>query len=97
MRPRRDDDAVVDLLDVLLRDGVVIEADVIVTVADVALVGIKLRAAVAGMTVMNEYGVFDWRAETEESRRAAREQSGRHDRVGVEARRAAKRADESDS
>lgn len=59
MKPRRDDDAVVDLLDVILRDGVVIEADVIVSVADVPLVGICLRAAVAGMTTMNEYGMLN--------------------------------------
>jgi hypothetical protein len=59
VKPRRDDDAIVDLLDVILRDGVVIEADVIVTVADVPLVGICLRAAVAGMTTMNEYGMLE--------------------------------------
>lgn len=59
MRPTRDDDAVVDLLDVALRDGVVLEADVVVTVADVPLVGISLRAAVAGMTTMTRYGFFE--------------------------------------
>jgi hypothetical protein len=47
-----------DLLDALLREGMVIEADVIVTVADVPLVGINLRAAVAGMTTMVEYGAL---------------------------------------
>lgn len=60
MKPSRtDEDAVVDLLDVLLRDGVVVEADVIVSVADIPLVGVKLRAAVAGMTTMTEYGMFE--------------------------------------
>lgn len=60
MKPSRtDDDALVDLLDVLLRDGVVVEADVILTVADVPLVGVKLRAAIAGMTTMTEYGMFE--------------------------------------
>lgn len=59
MKPARNQDAVVDLLDVVLRDGVVVEADVIISVADVALVGISLRAAVAGMTTMVEYGVFE--------------------------------------
>lgn len=59
MEPRRDGDAVVDLLDVLLEDGVVVQADVVVTVADVPLVGISLRAAVAGMTTMREYGYFE--------------------------------------
>lgn len=62
MRPtRRTDDAVVDLLDVILRDGVVVQADVIVTVADVPLVGISLRAAVAGMATMSEYGLLEER------------------------------------
>ncbi len=59
MNPARNQDAVVDLLDVILRDGVVVEADVVISVADVALVGISLRAAIAGMTTMTEYGVFE--------------------------------------
>lgn len=68
MKPTRSEDAVVDLLDVILRDGVVVEADVIISVADVALVGISLRAAIAGMTTMTEYGVFeDHRAERMET------------------------------
>ncbi|WP_247729014.1 gas vesicle protein GvpM [Halovivax limisalsi] len=53
------DDALVDLVDVLLRDGAVLRADVIVTVADVPLVGISLSAAIAGMETMNEYGLFE--------------------------------------
>lgn len=65
MRPtKRDDDGVVDLLDVILRDGAVLEADAIITVADIPLVGLKLRAALAGMTTMTKYGIFeewDWR------------------------------------
>lgn len=63
MRPTRDDDAIVDLLDVILEKGAIVEADVIITVADIPLVGLKLRAALAGMTTMVEYGVFeDWDA-----------------------------------
>lgn len=61
MKPTRSDDAVVDLLDVVVREGVVVQADVVVTVADVPLVGIDLRAAVAGMTRMTEYGLLDER------------------------------------
>lgn len=60
MRPSQDDDAVVDLLDLVLQDGVVVQADVVVTVADVPLVGINLRAAVAGMTTMSDYGMLSW-------------------------------------
>lgn len=61
MRPQKDDNAIVDLLDVLLDEGVMIQADVLITVADVPLVGINLRAAIAGMATMHEYGIFeDW-------------------------------------
>lgn len=70
MKPTRTrEDAVVDLVDVVLRDGVVVQADVVVSVADVALVGISLRAAVAGMTTMHDYGMFEeWEPTTRESR-----------------------------
>lgn len=67
MEPTRDEDALVDLLDVVLRDGVVVRADVIVSIADVPLIGIKLTAAIAGMETMNEYGLFE---EWDASRRA---------------------------
>ena len=71
MQPTRDDeDAIVDLLDVIMKKGAIVEADVIITVADVPLVGLKLRAALAGMTTMIEYGMFDeWDAA---QRRSAR-------------------------
>ncbi|ERH09232.1 MAG: gas vesicle protein [halophilic archaeon J07HX64] len=57
MEPTRTDQhAVVELLDVLLEKGVIIQADIVVTVADIPLVGISLRAAIAGMAKMSEYG-----------------------------------------
>lgn len=60
MEPTKDDThAIVEFVDVLLREGAVIQADVIVTVADVPLIGISLHAAIAGMTTMTEYGLFD--------------------------------------
>ncbi len=60
MQPTKNDrHAIVELIDVLLRDGAIIQADVIVTVADIPLIGISLRAAVAGMTTMSEYGIFE--------------------------------------
>ncbi|MCU4753518.1 gas vesicle protein [Halobacteria archaeon AArc-curdl1] len=59
MEPTKDENALVDVLDVLLRDGVVIRADVVVSVADVPLIGIKLSAAIAGMETMTEYGFFE--------------------------------------
>ena len=74
MEPTRErDHAIVDLLDVLLTEGVILQADVVVTVADIPLIGINLRAAIAGMETMTEYGVFaDWDGEIR-----AREDSGR--------------------
>lgn len=59
MKPHNDDEAIVDVLDVILRDGAMIQADVMIGIADVPLVGINLRAAVAGMSTMTEYGYFD--------------------------------------
>ncbi|THE63538.1 gas vesicle protein [Salinadaptatus halalkaliphilus] len=59
MRPSKDQEALVDVLDVLLRDGAILRADVILSVADVPLVGIKLTAAIAGMKTMTEYGLFE--------------------------------------
>jgi hypothetical protein len=50
-----------DLLDRLLDKGVVIQADVIISVAGIPLIGINLRAALAGMETMLRYGVMqEW-------------------------------------
>ena len=76
MKPTKPSDgATVDLLDVLLRDGVVLSADVVVTVADVPLVGIKLRAAIAGMETMTDHGML-----VDLDRRKRREIERRHGR-----------------
>lgn len=51
----------VDLLDRILEKGVVLQADVIITLGEIPLVGINLRAAVAGMETMLRYGFMtDW-------------------------------------
>jgi hypothetical protein len=51
----------VDLLDRILDKGVVINADVMISVAGIPLIGICLRAALAGMETMSQYGVMqDW-------------------------------------
>ena len=62
MEPIRDtQSALVDLLDRILDKGLVIYADVIVSVAGVPLIGVNLRAALAGMETMLKYGVMvDW-------------------------------------
>lgn len=59
MEPTKDQHAVVELVDVLLRKGAIVRADVVITVADVPLVGISLHAAIAGMTKMEEYGLLE--------------------------------------
>lgn len=71
MQPsRRDDDVLVDLLDVIVEEGVILEADVLISVAEIPLVGLKLRAALAGLTTMREYGMFeDWDEEHRSRRR----------------------------
>ncbi|GEM_PF-255927 len=72
MEPTTDDeDVIVDLLDVLLQKGVVLEADIVIGIADIPLVGIKLRAAIAGLTTMREYGMFEtWDLEQRGQRRS---------------------------
>ncbi|QLK26308.1 gas vesicle protein [Natrinema zhouii] len=77
MRPQKNDDALVDVLDVLLRDGAILRADVIVSVAEIPLVGIKLTAAIAGMETMTEYGLFE---EWDASRRNAAVSRRQYDR-----------------
>lgn len=65
----------VDLLDRVLERGVVLDADLIIQVAGIPLLGVKLKACLAGIETMLRYGFWqDWdeaqRAiATEESRR----------------------------
>lgn len=62
MEPVRDTHAtLVDLLDRILDKGLVIYADVIISVAGIPLIGVNLRAALAGMETMLKYGVMvEW-------------------------------------
>jgi hypothetical protein len=62
MEPTRDSHAtLVDLLDRILDKGLVLYADIIVSVAGIPLIGVNLRAALAGMETMLEYGVMqEW-------------------------------------
>jgi hypothetical protein len=51
----------VDLLDRVLERGLVINADIIISLAGVPLIGINLRAALAGMETMVKYGLMrEW-------------------------------------
>ena len=62
MKPIRETQVtLVDLLDRVLEKGVVIQADLIVSVAGIPLIGVNLRAAIAGMETMVKYGIMrDW-------------------------------------
>lgn len=62
MEPIRNSRAtLVDLLDRVLDKGLVIYADLIISVAGVPLIGLNLRAALAGMETMLEYGIMkEW-------------------------------------
>ncbi len=62
MEPTRNSHAtLVDLLDRVLDRGLVIYADIIISVAGVPLIGVNLRAALAGMETMLEYGMMkEW-------------------------------------
>ncbi|MBC8343394.1 MAG: gas vesicle protein [Bacteroidetes bacterium] len=60
MEPIRERHAtLVDLLDRVLDKGVVLHADVIVSVAGIPLIGVTLRAALAGMETMLKYGLME--------------------------------------
>jgi hypothetical protein len=53
--------ALVDLLDRVLDKGIVIYADLIVSLAGIPLIGVNLRAAIAGMETMLKYGMMtEW-------------------------------------
>ena len=59
MTPQRNTHAtLVDLLDRVLDKGLIIHADLIVSVAGIPLIGVTLRAALAGMETMLEYGLM---------------------------------------
>jgi len=51
--------ALVELLDRALSKGIVVQADVIISVAEIPLIGINLRAMIAGMSTMIEYGLME--------------------------------------
>jgi hypothetical protein len=64
MEPTRDTrTTLVDLLDRILDKGLILDADLIINVAGIPLIGIKLKAAIAGIETMLKYGIWeDWDA-----------------------------------
>jgi len=71
VEPIRDRHAtLVDLLDRVLDKGLVINADILISVAGIPLLGVNLRAALAGMETMLKYGIMkDWDELTREHAR----------------------------
>ncbi len=66
MEPEREND-LVDLLDRFLNKGLILNADVIISVAGVPLIGINLKAALAGIETMLDYGMMEaWDKNTRE-------------------------------
>lgn len=65
----------VDLLDRVLDKGLIIHADIIISVAGVPLIGVNLRAALAGIETMIEYGMMqEWDERIRAGKRARRSQ-----------------------
>ena len=62
MQPTRDTHAtLVDLLDRVLVKGLVLNADLLINVAGVPLLGVNLKACLAGIETMLKYGIWqDW-------------------------------------
>lgn len=66
MKPEREND-LVDVLDRLLNKGFILNADVIISVAGVPLIGIKLNAALASIETMLDFGIMEaWDKSTRE-------------------------------
>lgn len=52
---------VVDLLEVLLNKGAILNVDMLIGIGSIPLIGVSLRAAIAGIETMLEYGMMrDW-------------------------------------
>jgi hypothetical protein len=64
LEPTRDTRAtLVDLLDRILEKGLIVDADIIIQVAGIPLIGVKLKAAIAGIETMLKFGIWeDWDA-----------------------------------
>ncbi len=66
MKPERENNFV-ELLDRLLNKGIILNADVIISVAGVPLIGISLKAALASIETMLDYGMMEaWDQSTRE-------------------------------
>jgi hypothetical protein len=46
-------------LDRILDKGLILDADIIIHVAGIPLIGVKLKAAIAGIETMLKYGIWE--------------------------------------
>jgi len=68
MKPSHRECDINDILQKLLDKGLVLNADLIISVAGVPLLGVNLKAAIAGIETMLEYGMMEaWDKRTRES------------------------------
>lgn len=56
-RPHRRQSDLADLVEMLLDKGIVVNADIVVSVGDTELIGISLRAAIASFDTAAKYGL----------------------------------------
>jgi hypothetical protein len=56
-RPTRDQRDLADVLEMVLDKGIVINADIVVTIGDTELLGIQIRAAIASFETAAKYGL----------------------------------------
>jgi len=59
MKPERENDSLGELLNRMVTKGVLINADVIISLTGIPLIGVKLEAAIASIETMIEYGLFE--------------------------------------
>lgn len=62
-----------DLLERVLEKGLILDADIVIVLAGIPLIGVKLKAAIAGIETMRKYGLMvDWDHKTREEYRKAK-------------------------
>ena len=73
MKPSRENKVTLtDLLERVLDKGVILDADLLISIGGVPLIGVNLRAAIAGMETMLKYGLMkQWDKEVRQAERSS--------------------------
>ena len=71
MKPSRENKVTLtDLLERVLDKGVILDADLLISIGGVPLIGVNLRAPIAGMDTMLKYGLMkQWDKEVRQTER----------------------------